>query len=125
MRQFMLLFIVSFITLSCSSQYPVLSRVIPVAVPVSSDSLMVTYKTDTVIVATHTHLTDTIAKIEYFPQLAKFFYKIKNDTIFVPFSDTVFVPKLLEPPNPDYTLYIFAFFFVLLVFLVLFRFTPK
>lgn len=110
---------------SCSTHYPVISRVIPVPVPESSDTLSVVYLSDTIVVAAHTHLTDTVVKIEYFPRLQKIFYKLKNDTIFIPFSDTVFIPKLLEPPNPNYTLYIFAFFFVLLVFLVLYRFFPK
>lgn len=85
---------------------------------------MVTYKTDTVIVATHTHLRDTVAKIEYFPQLAKFFYKIKHDTIFIPTYDTIYLAKFLQPESNN-ALYYLIFGGSLILLLFLWRLFPK
>jgi len=80
----------------CATQYPVYKHVIPVPVPEVSDSLRVSQKTDTVVIANHTHGIDTLVLIKYFPTKEKFFYRIKRDTLFIPFSDTVYRKEFIE-----------------------------
>ena len=117
---FITLFLCSTIPLflfsSCATVYPVIQRVVEVPLPVLADSVNVVYKTDTLILGTHAHMNDTVVRIEYLPGKDKFFYRIKQDTLFIPVSDTVYLTKFLKPNNTPYY-YIFAGVLIFLLFL--------
>ncbi|MHC1736626.1 MAG: hypothetical protein AB9882_01295 [Ignavibacteriaceae bacterium] len=94
---FPFLFYLSLSLFSCASDYPVVQRVVTVPLPVLADSVNVVYKTDTLILGTHAHMNDTVVRIEYLPGKDKFFYRIKQDTLFIPVSDTIYLTKFLKP----------------------------
>lgn len=76
---------------SCSPQEIYLAgRVIPVSLPPVSDTIRVTHTSDTLITGVHSHLTDTVAVIKYFPGKEKFFYKVRMDTVYVQVRDTLY-----------------------------------
>jgi len=107
---------------SCATDYPVIQRVVAVPLPVLSDSVNVVYKTDTLILGTHAHMNDTVVRIEYLPGKDKFFYRIKQDTLFIPVSDTVYLTKFLKPDN---TTFYFIIGGVLIFLIFLWLLYPK
>jgi len=115
----------SLLFLSCATEYPVINRIVKVPLPQLSDSLNVIYKTDTLILATHTHMTDTVVRIEYIPGIDKFFYRIKQDTLFVPSYDTIFLTKYFQSQSTDYKWYFAAFIVITLLFLFISKLYPK
>ena len=104
------LYLFSFLSLylfsSCASDYPVIQRVVAVPLPVLADSVNVVYKTDTLILGTHAHMNDTVVRIEYLPGKDKFFYQIKQDTLYIPVSDTIYLTKFLKPESNNILYYL-------------------
>lgn len=94
--------------ISCArGTYPVVSKVLSVPLPPLSDSVYVTYKTDSLVVGTHAHLADTVVRIEYLPAVNRFFYRIKRDTVLVPVSDTVFLKSTIQPEGEGVGWYVY------------------
>lgn len=96
-----------FLFASCTPQTLVTSgRVIPVSLPPVSDSVSVTFKSDSLVAGVHAHLTDTVAVIKYFPGKEKFFYKVRLDTVYLQVRDTILMELPAGKKSFDYTKWI-------------------
>jgi len=118
MLKYSILLLLSLLFYSCATEYPVVNRIVKVPLPQLTDSLNVIYKTDTLILATHSHMTDTVVRIEYLPGLEKFFYRIKQDTLFVPSYDTIFLTKYFQSPSGNFKWYYYAIAGLIILFLL-------
>jgi len=125
MLKYSIFLLLSLFFSACSSEYPVVNRIVKVPLPQLSDSLNVVYKTDTLILATHTHMRDTLVRIEYLPGIDKFFYRIRQDTLIVPSYDTIYLAKYFQTQSTDYKWYFVAFVVITLLFLFIFKLYPS
>ena len=121
MKYFIILILSILIAACASDKYIINEKLIPVPIPDAEDTIRVNSKTDTLIIAEHIHLTDTIAIIKYYPQKEKIYYKIKQDTIYIPNTDTILIEKP-PPPQRDYTPYIL---FTILIMIILIAFLKR
>jgi len=80
-----------FLFIGCTPlQKVVTEKLYPVVIEEQKDTLRADIITDTLIIASHNHLTDTVVVVKYFPLKRKFYYKIRADTVLIPITDTIF-----------------------------------